>query len=115
VLVTDHSSCAFEYMLLDRPIVRIDLPELIAQANVHADYVRLLAGAAIGAPAEAGAVVRAVEHALASPAERGRERRAAAADLFYLPGSATERCAAALYEAMRLAPAAVAEREPCVA
>src|SRR5262249_18653462 len=43
VMVTDHSSCGFEYLLLDRPLVRIDMPGLISLANVHQDYVDLLA------------------------------------------------------------------------
>ena len=42
-MITDHSSAGFEYLLLDRPLVRIHVPELIEKANVHADYVRLLA------------------------------------------------------------------------
>jgi hypothetical protein len=117
VLVTDHSSCGFEYMLLDRPIVRIEVPELLAQANVHPDYVALLADAALSAPAAADAVTAAIERALANPAARGAERRAVAADLFYKAGTATARCAAALYEVLHLAPPATvrAESEPCVA
>jgi len=43
VMITDHSSAGFEYLLLDRPIVRIHRPELIALANIHRDYVDLLA------------------------------------------------------------------------
>jgi CDP-glycerol glycerophosphotransferase (TagB/SpsB family) len=116
VLITDHSSCGFEYMLLDRPIVRIELPELLAQASVHSDYVELLANASINAR-DGDAALCAVERALTHPAERSEERRATAADLFYRPGTATARCAAALYEVMDLAPhASVArEAEPCVA
>ena len=45
-MVTDHSSAGFEYLLLDRPIVRIHLPALLATANVHPDYARLLADCA---------------------------------------------------------------------
>lgn len=116
VLITDHSSCGFEYMLLDRPIVRIDVPELIEQANVHPDYVRLLADASVNAR-DLSAVLFAVQRALACPEERSGERRAIAQDLFYKPGTATARCAAALYDAVNLAPhASVAQEvEPCVA
>jgi len=32
VMVTDHSSAGFEYLLRDRPLVRIHVPELIAAA-----------------------------------------------------------------------------------
>ena len=34
VLVSDHSSVGFEYLLLDRPLVRIEIPELIRRAGV---------------------------------------------------------------------------------
>jgi hypothetical protein len=116
VLITDHSSCGFEYLLLDRPLVRIDIPALIEQANIHRDYVALLAGAALNTHDAAGTVA-AVERALASPRDRSGERRAVAAELFYKPGTASLRCAAALYEVMRLAPHAsiTRELEPCVA
>ncbi len=46
VLVTDHSSVGFEYMLLDRPIVVIDSPELIVRARVNPEKVAQLQGAA---------------------------------------------------------------------
>ena len=44
-MITDHSSAGFEYLLLDRPIVRIHVPALIALANIHPDYVMLLESA----------------------------------------------------------------------
>ena len=116
VLVTDHSSCGFEYMLLDRPLVRIDVPELIAQANVHADYVGMLASASLNVR-NAETAAAAVDRALANPRERAEERHAVARELFYKPGTATARCVAALYEVMNLAPDAslCGEAEPCVA
>src|SRR5580765_5087213 len=43
VMVTDHSSAGFEYLLRDRPLVRIHMPDLITLANIHKDYVQLLA------------------------------------------------------------------------
>jgi len=69
VLITDHSSAGFEYLLLDRPIVRIHLPELIALANIHRDYVDLLAEVSESVTGVADAL-GAVERALASPRER---------------------------------------------
>ena len=116
VLITDHSSCGFEYMLLNRPLVRIEVPELLVQANVHPDYVELLANASINAR-DVDAAAVAVDRAFASPFERAAERKAVARELFYRPGTATARCAAALYEVMNLAPHAslAGEAEPCVA
>ena len=103
VMITDHSSCGFEYLLLDRPLVRIEVPELIEHANIHEDYVALLASAAANARDAAGAAA-AVDAALESPGTRSPERRAVASDLFYGAGTATARCAAALYEAIELDP-----------
>jgi hypothetical protein len=103
VMITDHSSCGFEYLLLDRPLVRIHLPELITLANIHPDYVSLLASAAESVTTLDQAVA-AVERAFTDPAAGSATRRAVAADLFYQPGTATERCASALYEAIGLDP-----------
>jgi hypothetical protein len=103
VMVTDHSSAGFEYLLLDRPLVRIEVPELLVQAHVHPDYVQLLAGVADNVTT-ADAAVRAVERAITAPAGGSSGRRAVAADLFYRPGTATARCAAALYEVLELEP-----------
>lgn len=115
VMITDHSSCGFEYMLLDRPVVRIEVPELLAQAHVHQDYVSLLAGASLNVR-DAAAAAAAVDRALADPSARGTERRAVASELFYKPGTATARCAAALYEVVGLAPhtSIAREAQPCL-
>ncbi len=110
-MIADHSSAAFEYLLRDRPIVRFHAPALIALANIHPDYVALLESASDSVTGVDGAV-RAVERALADPSARSAARHAVAADLFHEPGTATARCAAALYEAVglepRLAPARAA-------
>jgi hypothetical protein len=115
LLITDHSSCGFEYLLLDRPLVRIEVPQLLSQANIHPDYVSLLASVASNAE-DVPTTVAAVAHALSMPAERSGERRAVAGELFYKAGTATARCAAALYEVMELAPHASISREaePCL-
>ena len=112
VMVTDHSSAGFEFLLLDRPIVRIHCPELLATANVHPDYAELLASVSESVDTSADAVA-AVSRALERPAERSEERRRVAEDLFHLPGSATARATAALYELLELDadPAAVPVQE----
>jgi CDP-glycerol glycerophosphotransferase (TagB/SpsB family) len=101
VMITDHSSAGFEYLLRDRPIIRIHVPRLLELARVHPDYVRLLADVS-ESTAGVEDTVAAVERALIDPARRSATRRAVAADLFHEPGSATTRCAAALYEAIEL-------------
>jgi hypothetical protein len=108
VMVTDHSSAGFEYLLRDRPIVRIHVPELIELANIHEDYVRLLATVSESTTA-IDDTVTAVERALANPSALSTTRRAVAADLFHEPGTATARCADALYDAIGLASAFVAK------
>jgi hypothetical protein len=102
VLVTDHSSAGFEYMLLDRPIVVIDCPELIENARVAADKVRLLRRASIVVQREPLAIRRAVERALEDPSADSFERRDAAARVFYRPGTATARAVRCIYEALEL-------------
>jgi CDP-glycerol glycerophosphotransferase (TagB/SpsB family) len=101
VMITDHSSAGFEYLLLDRPIVRIHLPALIELANIHRDYVELLSAVAesVHQPCEA---IAAVDRALSAPGQRSATRREVAADLFHDPGRATARCTAAVYEAIEL-------------
>ena len=105
VMVTDHSSAGFEYLLLDRPLVRIHVPALLTLANVHQDYVRMLAEVS-ESTTQVDDTSAAIARALATPAPRSATRRAVAADLFHEPGTATERCADALYEAIGLEPLA---------
>jgi CDP-glycerol glycerophosphotransferase (TagB/SpsB family) len=111
-MITDHSSAGFEFLLRDRPLVRIHRPQLLELANVHADYVKLLASVS-ESTSGVGDTVTAVEHALASPEARSAERRRVASELFYRPGGATDRSVQALYELIELdaAPARHALRE----
>jgi CDP-glycerol glycerophosphotransferase (TagB/SpsB family) len=102
LMLTDHSSAGFEYLLLDRPIVRIHVPELIASAQIHRDYVALLADVSESA-IDVASAVRGVERGLANPTAKSVTRRGVAADLFHDPGNATTHCVTALYEAMELA------------
>jgi CDP-glycerol glycerophosphotransferase (TagB/SpsB family) len=106
LMITDHSSAGFEYLLLDRPLVRIHVPELLKHSNINDEYVRLLADAARSAT-DLGGVLHAVEQGLAEPSTGSASRRAVARDLFHQPGSATARAVAELYEAMELTPAAL--------
>lgn len=114
LMITDHSSAGFEYLLRDRPMVRIHRPELIREANIHADYVELLASVSESVNT-ADETVRAVERGLASPQALGETRRAVAADVFYRPGGATARAIRQLYDAIELdpSPALVTEEATC--
>jgi hypothetical protein len=101
VMITDHSSIGFEYLLLDRPVVRIEVPQLLAEANVNPEYVELLAEASINVRT-ASEALKAVERSLAGPAQKSPERRAVASDLFYRPGYATSLAVKELYELLDL-------------
>jgi hypothetical protein len=115
VMITDHSSAGFEYLLLDRPLVRIHVPQLIATSNIGAEYLQLLmdASRSVEGPDDA---LDAVERGLADPAAGSESRRQVAEDLFYRAGSATARAVAEMYDVMELAPvphpAAIGAREP---
>ena len=116
VMITDHSSAGFEYLLLDRPIVRIHRPELLAAAFVHPDYATLLADVSESVH-DARDAAAAVMRALADPSARSAQRRAVAEDLFYNPGTATARSVAELYDALELEPSSSVsvrlEEAPC--
>jgi hypothetical protein len=96
LLVTDHSSIGFEFMLLDRPIVIVDSPTLIRNANVSRDKVSMLRSAAnvVTGPADIAAAVAA---GLAGPERLSAVRRRIAADLFFGAGGATDRAVENMY------------------
>jgi len=102
VLITDHSSIGFEYLLLDRPLIRISMPQLISRADVAKEYVDLIGGASMTIES-ADEVVAATDRALANPGQLSHARRALAAELFHDPGKATDRAIHELYALMELA------------
>ena len=100
VLVTDHSSVGFEYMLLDRPIVVIDCPQLLVHARVSQEKAALLRGAA--EVVDAADVAAGVGRALADPWRQASRRRAIADAFFYDPGRASARAADCIYDVLAL-------------
>ncbi len=92
LLITDASSVANEYALLDRPIVYLDVPKLLAKAMENNPSMDLVtwgrrAGRVVHTPEE---VLGVVEESLRDPKGHAPIRRAMAQDLFYNPGCATE-------------------------
>lgn len=92
LLITDASSVANEFALLDRPIVYVDVPELLAAAAAEDSRLDLKTWGRKG-----GAVTRSIPEALNAitaglrfPHRRSVVRRRIASDLFYNPGTATE-------------------------
>jgi CDP-glycerol glycerophosphotransferase (TagB/SpsB family) len=103
VMISDHSSAGFEYLLLDRPLIRIEMPELIRHTNIHPDYVDLLVKASTTVR-NVEETVRAVQAAYTDPAQLSTQRNVVAEDLFYKPGTATNRAVTELYKVMELSP-----------
>ncbi len=91
LLITDASSVSSEYALLDRPMVFLDVPQLLNAMRAKGVSLDLETwgrngGVTVGWPDEA---VEAVRWSLAHPADKSAVRRAMAADLFFNPGKAT--------------------------
>jgi hypothetical protein len=101
VMVTDHSSIGFEYLLLDRPVVRIEVQKLLEQANVNPEYIALLADASLSVTT-VDETLAAVERSLAEPGLKSETRRVVASDLFHSPGNATALAVKELYELLDL-------------
>jgi hypothetical protein len=92
LLISDASSVSSEYSLLDRPMVFLDVPEMIAAIRAKGRAVDLdtwgrKGGVTVRWPDEA---VDAVRSSLAHPHRGGDVRRAMARDLFFNPGRAAE-------------------------
>jgi hypothetical protein len=96
LMVTDHSSVGFEYLVLDRPLIVYDVPELIEAARINPEKVSLLRSAAtvVRRPDEVGCAAAAAlrDRALLSPA-----RRRVAEEMFFDPGHATDRAVALIH------------------
>lgn len=103
VLITDHSSVGFEYLLLDRPLVRIHLPELIKKTDIEPAYVEMIVSASTTV-VNVQEAVAAVEQNFSDPHQKSENRKAVAAEMFYNPGGATARAVSELYESMEIEP-----------
>ncbi len=92
LLLTDASSVSNEYALLDRPMVFLDVPQLLAAMTrkgvaLDLDTWGRKGGITVRWPDEA---VEAIQWSLAHPRHASKLRRAMARDLFYNPGRATD-------------------------
>lgn len=95
LLMTDASSVAVEYTLLDRPIVFLDVPRLLERIRERAPALDLETyGRKIGALAKsADEVVSVVKRSLENPDQQGELRRRMASHVFHRPGGAADRIA----------------------
>ena len=108
VLITDHSSVGFEYLLLDRPLIRIHVPELLEKTDIEPTYVQLMMEASTSVT-NGDELVAAVEEGFADAGVKSESRRRVAGEMFYKPGTATARAVAEMYDVIELS--AVAEKQ----
>ena len=93
LLITDASSVSNEYALLDRPMVFLDVPELLAKAGnaagsmIDLDTWGRRCGPVVKQPED---IVDTVQRSFDDPTRFSEVRQAMAADLFYNPGIATD-------------------------
>jgi hypothetical protein len=101
ILISDFSSAANEFLLLDRPIIFLDTPEKyeINKERWDTEVWGQRVGALVKTMME---LDRALEDALARPQRMSEIRRAAAQDIFYKPGTATPRAVEGVYRILEL-------------
>ena len=93
LLVTDASSVAVEYTLMDRPVIFIDVPKLFKRVAKRATALDLETygrrfGTIVGRSSQ---VVAAIEDALANPDREREIRHKMVKHIFHRPGDAAER------------------------
>jgi hypothetical protein len=93
LMVTDHSSVGFEYLILDRPLIVFDVPGLVDAARINPEKVEQLRSAA-RVVRSVGELTEAATAELAAPGRLSAERQRVAADIFYKAGGATPRAMA---------------------
>jgi hypothetical protein len=108
LLISDFSSAANEFLLRDRPVVFLPTPEKYEINKERWDTE--VWGHKVGVVANTlEELVAAVEDGLAHPEKMSEVRRAAAADMFYRPGTATDRAVNRIYELLEMTPPAMRE------
>jgi hypothetical protein len=97
LMITDHSSVGFEFLVLDRPLIVYHAPDLAAAARINPEKIELLRSAA-PVVTTTGALVQAVREELTTPARLSQRRQRVARDMFHAPGTATDRAVALVCE-----------------
>jgi CDP-glycerol glycerophosphotransferase len=115
LMVTDHSSVGFEYLVVDRPLLIFDAPGLVEAARINPEKVALLRSAAT-VVSTVDELVSASRHAMTNRARLSAARRRVAEQVFFEPGSATTRALELVREMLgaqeSLAPRAAAQSRP---
>ncbi len=92
-MVTDHSSVGFEFLVLDRPLIVFDAPDLPAAARINPEKVESLRSAATVVH-NVAELIAGIASELRAPARLSSQRRQVAAEMFHDAGHATERAIA---------------------
>jgi hypothetical protein len=103
ILISDFSSAANEFLLMDRPIIFLDTPDKYERVKDRWDIE--VWGQRVGTKVHTMAELdEGLEDAIAQPERMSAIRRAAARDIFYKPGTATHRAVLKIYEYVQLDP-----------
>ncbi len=119
VMVTDFSSVALEFIVLDRPVIYLDCPEYFANTlkmpgyTTDPDYVkndpRANAGRHVGVVVEDVAnLAAAVRDSISFPSRNSEGRQELAAKLLYNPGTGAAVAARTVLELIGITPARAA-------
>ena len=119
VMVTDFSSVALEFIVLDRPVIYLDSPEYFAKTlkmpgyTTDPDYVKndphANAGRHVGVVVEdVASLAAAVRDCISFPARNSEARQDLAAKLLYNPGRGAATAARTVLELIGITPARAA-------
>ncbi len=113
LLLTDASSAAVEYTLVDRPIIFLDVPKLLQKVRKRAPALDLdtygrKIGTVVGQPEGLAA---AIADSLTQPDREQELRRKMARHIFHSPGNAAQRVTEVIRHAAGLSPSLPADVE----
>ena len=115
LLMTDASSVAVEFTLLDRPLIFLDTPKLFKRVEKRAPALDLETyGREIGTIVKKPeSVPDAIEESLASPEGKTELRQKMADHVFHRPGSATDRVVSVILHTAGLEPSLPGTVDEC--
>src|SRR4029450_5698682 len=102
-------SIGFEYLVLDRPLLVFDAPDLPTAARINPEKIVLLRSAAT-VVRTAEELAAAALRVLRTPAQLAAARRRVARSLFFEPGGATARAVQVIRDTLQSPPACVPAR-----
>lgn len=109
LLLTDASSVAFEYTLMNRPIIHFEVPEIMEGRYSHMFDLETWGLKGGDMAGSADDLLEMVPRLLEDSSEKSEIRQAIAKDLFHQPGKATANAVRRIYELVGLEPLAEAE------